>query len=108
MISELILITFYLIIIGKPCILVKHVPYLDTAAKGRRVGTFLEWSLCSDNVYKYADSVYKGYVTLDVAVHFVLANETFSNCCEIPISMEMSNIAMVSDHDHFSQNKQCA
>ena len=56
-----------------------------SVACGRKIGIFTHWSTCEKSVVKFPNAVYKGFVTIGEAIHFLLAGRAFTSCTDIPV-----------------------
>ena len=68
-------------------------------ARGRTTGIFTDWSSCEISVHKYHNAVYKGFTTLEEAIHFMLAGQEYSSCQEIPVH-DFDRVKNVSSLGH--------
>ena len=71
-------------------------------AKGRTVGIFRESSQCKDSINKYTNAVYKGFSSINEAVHFLIASNSFSSgkCCNIPVYIDKETVKNVREFAH--------
>jgi len=84
---------------------VKHDKNYYGVCKGRKIGIFTEWSVCDKAVNKYPNAVFKGFCTLQEAIHFLLADNSFTNCCKIPVVLIEDCVRSVAEYDHECGNK---
>lgn len=69
-------------------------------SKGKTVGIFTEWSVCHDSIYKYHFAAHKSFLDINSAINYLRANQTFDNCCDIPVYVDVNTVRTVKDYDH--------
>ena len=77
-----------------------HTKNFYSVAKGRALGIYKEWSLCEESINKFPNAVFKGFTDINEAVHFLIANETYTFCCEIPVFIDSNVSGKIRDYEH--------
>ena len=56
---------------------------------------------------KYPNAVFKGFCTIQEGINFLLADNSFTNCCKIPVILNDDSVRSVAEFDHeCGNNKQ--
>ncbi|CAC5392824.1 rnhA [Mytilus coruscus] len=56
-----------------------------SVSKGRKPGIYKDWSSCELTANKFKSAVYKGFSSIDQAILFLFAGNSFSSCSAIPV-----------------------
>jgi len=67
-------------------------------ARGEQIGIFTSWSLCEQSVNKYQGQLFKGFNTIDEAMHFM--NPFSYTCQNVPIFDDLGERKQAKDYNH--------
>ncbi len=52
--------------------------------QGRQIGVFLDWNACERHILRFPGNVHKSFKNIDEAVKFMLAEDVYTLCKNIP------------------------
>lgn len=75
-----------------------------SVARGLTTGIFTDWSKCELSVHRFRHAVYKGFKTIDEAIQFLIAGNTYQSCNVIPVYDDTTVLKSPTDFGHACPN----